>query len=39
LQLRSDNGELINVVKRKDDELRQVREFYSELDRKRKKNS
>ncbi len=39
MQLRSDNGELINVVKRKDDELRQVREFYSELDRKRKKNS
>jgi hypothetical protein len=37
--MRVDNADLVNVVKRKDDDLRQIREFYSELDRKRKKNN
>jgi hypothetical protein len=37
--MRIDNADLVNVVKRKDDDLRQIREFYTELDRKRKKNT
>jgi hypothetical protein len=39
LQMRMDNSELVNVVKRKEDELKQIRDFYADLDRKRKKNA